>query len=228
MAKKIKKKRKIRLLPFLIVMMVGVLGYFSTVFILNMKIENIIILGNNRVDDQTIIEMAGISDYPSFYLTKSSSMKRKLLANPYIKNVKIKKEFYHVLKIEVEEYKILYQRFTDRKIILENGKELLSEDKIYGIPVVLNYIPDDKIDSFLDGMNRMKPEILKQISEITYTPNDYDKDRFLLTMNDGNSVYLTLTKFDMINYYDEVLPQLEGKKGILYLDSGNHFQIMES
>lgn len=228
MAKKIKKKRKIRLLPFLIVMMVGVLGYFSTVFILNMKIENIIIVGNNRVDDQTIIEMAGISDYPSFYLTKSSSMKRKLLANPYIKDVKIKKEFYHVLKIEVEEYKILYQRFTDRKIILENGKELLSEDKIYGIPVVLNYIPDDKIDSFLDGMNRMKPEILKQISEITYTPNDYDKDRFLLTMNDGNSVYLTLTKFDMINYYDEVLPQLEGKKGILYLDSGNHFQIMES
>lgn len=228
MAKKIKKKRKIRLLPFLIVMMVGVLGYFSTVFILNMKIENIIIVGNNRVDDQTIIEMAGISDYPSFYLTKSSSMKRKLLANPYIKDVKIKKEFYHVLKIEVEEYKILYQRFTDRKIILENGKELLSEDKIYGIPVVLNYIPDDKIGSFLDGMNRMKPEILKQISEITYTPNDYDKDRFLLTMNDGNSVYLTLTKFDMINYYDEVLPQLEGKKGILYLDSGNHFQIMES
>ena len=228
MAKKIKKKRKIRLLPFLIVMMVGIIGYFSTVFILNMRIENIIVLGNNLVNDQTIIEMAGISDYPSFYSTKSNSIKRKLLANPYIKDVKIKKEFYHVLKIEVEEYKILYQRFTDQKIILENGKELLSEDKIYGIPVVLNYIPDDKIGSFLEGMNGMKSEILKQISEITYTPNEYDKDRFLLTMNDGNSVYLTLTKFDMINYYDEVLPQLEGKKGILYLDSGNHFQIMES
>ena len=46
-------------------------------------------------------------------------------------------------------------------------------------------------------------------------------------MDDGNSVYLTLTKFEQINYYDEVLPQLEGKKGILYLDSGNHFEIME-
>ncbi len=39
------------------------------------------------------------------------------------------------------------------------------------------------------------------------------KHRFLLYMDDGNSVYLTLTKFEQINYYDEVLPQLEGKKG---------------
>ena len=40
-------------------------------------------------------------------------------------------------------------------------------------------------------------------------------------------VYLTLTKFRMIKYYNEVLGQLEGRKGILYLDSGNHFQIKE-
>ena len=44
---------------------------------------------------------------------------------------------------------------------------------------------------------------------------------------DGNMVYLTLTKFDMINYYNDVLSQLENRKGILYLDNGNHFQIME-
>ena len=46
-------------------------------------------------------------------------------------------------------------------------------------------------------------------------------------MDDGNLVYLTLTKFKMINHYNEVIPQLEGHKGILYLDSGNHFKIME-
>ena len=30
-----------------------------------------------------------------------------------------------------------------------------------------------------------------------------------------------------INYYNDVLSQLENKKGILYLDSGNHFQVKE-
>ena len=46
-------------------------------------------------------------------------------------------------------------------------------------------------------------------------------------MDDDNTVYLTLTKFKMINYYNKVLTQLDGRKGILYLDSGNHFQIRE-
>ena len=76
-------------------------------------------------------------------------------------------------------------------------------------------------------MLEINDETREKISEISYVPNEYDKDRFLLYMDDGNSVYLTLTKFKMFNYYIEVLPQLEGKKGILYLDSGNHFQIME-
>ena len=30
-----------------------------------------------------------------------------------------------------------------------------------------------------------------------------------------------------INYYNDVLEQLEDKHGILYLDNGNHFQIKE-
>ena len=76
-------------------------------------------------------------------------------------------------------------------------------------------------------MTKIDKSILGKISEITYLPNEYDKDRFLLYMDDGNSVYLTLTKFKMINYYNDVLKQLEGRKGILYLDSGNHFKVME-
>ena len=76
-------------------------------------------------------------------------------------------------------------------------------------------------------MNRIKKEILLKTSDIEYKPNDYDKDRFLLYMDDGNMVYLTLTKFKTLNHYNEVLPQLEGHKGILYLDNGNHFEIKE-
>ena len=91
----------------------------------------------------------------------------------------------------------------------------------------MNYVPDKKYKSFIKGMKSVDTDILGKISDIEYIPNDYDKDRFLLYMDDGNMVYLTLTKFKMINYYNNVLEQLEGKHGILYLDSGNHFQIKE-
>ena len=76
-------------------------------------------------------------------------------------------------------------------------------------------------------MAKVKDNTISKISDIEYKPNDYDKDRFLLYMDDGNMVYLTLTKFKMINHYNEVLKQLDNHKGILYLDNGNHFQIME-
>ena len=76
-------------------------------------------------------------------------------------------------------------------------------------------------------MEKINLDTLSKISDIEYKPNDYDKDRFLLYMDDGNMVYLTLTKFKMINHYNEVLTQLENHKGILYLDSGNYFEIKE-
>ena len=98
---------------------------------------------------------------------------------------------------------------------------------LFRIPRVINYVPNDKVNSFIKDMGKVKRDILGKISDIEYVPNEYDKDRFLLYMDDGNMVYLTLTKFEMINYYNEVLGQLEDHKGILYFDSGNHFEIKE-
>ena len=43
-------------------------------------------------------------------------------------------------------------------------------------------------------------------------------------MCDGNYIYVNLSKFSSMNYYNEIYPTLDEKKGILYLDSGNHFQ----
>ncbi len=223
------KKRKLRLGRLLLIIILLVVVYFGLDYYLKTKIENILILGNNYVSDQELIEKANLKDYPSFYWTSSSSIKRRLLSSPFIKTVKVKKKFYHVVEIEIEEYKVLFQKQQDNKIVLENEREYLpdKDEKILGIPKLMNYVPNTKYQAFIKGLLKMKPDILGKISEIEYRPNEFDKDRFLLYMDDGNSVYLTLTKFNMINYYDDVLPQLEGRKGILYLDSGNHFQIME-
>ncbi|MBD9085093.1 cell division protein FtsQ, partial [bacterium] len=68
---------------------------------------------------------------------------------------------------------------------------------------------------------------LKRISEIKYDPNSVDEERFLFTMNDGNYVYLTLIHLEKINNYVDILKNFENKKGILYLDSGEYFKVME-
>ena len=136
------------------------------------------------------------------------------------------KKLFGKIIIEVEENKVLF-RNTDNKIVLEDGSEIDDNLSNTTVPLLLNYIPDTKYETFVDKMKQINDDILLNISEIRYYPNTQDDDRFLLHMNDGNYVYLTLTKFKQINYYEDVLDQLEGKKGILYLDSGNHFKVME-
>lgn len=226
MAKKVKKKIRIRILPIIIIIFILTL-LFGSVYLLSLiPIKNIYISGNNYLKDQEIIELAKIENYPSFLKTRTKDMKKNIKKSPYVKSVTIKKKILGIVEIQIEEYNILFRKEENNKIVLEDKEELIDNEK-YQVPILLNYIPDTKYDSFIKGMNQVTPSIKNQISEIRYYPNTQDEDRFLLYMNDGNYVYLTLTKFKQINYYEDVLEKLDGKKGILYLDSGNHFKIME-
>ncbi len=226
---KIKKKKRLKLIPFLLFILVITGAFFLVDVLLDTRIENIVIKGNKIVTDQQIIDEAGLSNYPSFYKTTSYNIKKALEKNSFIKEVKVKRSFYHVITIEVSEYKVLLKKETTGKLVLENMNEVTTDQEIpYTVPRLVNDVPKDKYSKLLKNLLKVKKSVRSSISEFYYDPNEFDKDRFLLYMDDGNSVYLTLTKFRMINYYNDVLPQLDGKKGILYLDSGNHFQIMES
>lgn len=226
---KIKKKKRLKLIPFLLFVLVITGAFFLVDVLLDTRVENIVIKGNKLVTDQQIIEEAGLSNYPSFYKTTSYNIKKALEKNAFIKEVKVKRSFYHVITIEVSEYKVLLKKETTGKLVLENMNEVTTDQEIpYTVPRLVNDVPKNKYSKLLKNLLKVKRSVRSNISEFYYDPNEFDKDRFLLYMDDGNSVYLTLTKFRMINYYNDVLPQLDGKKGILYLDSGNHFQIMES
>lgn len=226
---KIKKKKRLKLIPFLLFVLVITGAFFLVDVLLDTRIENIVIKGNKLVTDQQIIDEAGLSNYPSFYKTTSYNIKKALEKNSFIKEVKVKRSFYHVITIEVSEYKVLLKKETTGKLVLENMNEVTTNQEIpYTVPRLVNDVPKNKYSKLLKNLLKVKRSVRSSISEFYYDPNEFDKDRFLLYMDDGNSVYLTLTKFRMINYYNDVLPQLDGKKGILYLDSGNHFQIMES
>ncbi len=228
MEKKLKKKTHLKIIPVLIFLLLIVAIFFIYNLISSLPVKNIYITGNTYLTDQEIIELAKLENYPSFIKTTSATIKKSIEKNKLIKHAKITKKFFGIVEITVEENNILFRKYDDdTKVILDNGSEVVDDKYSYSVPKLLNYVPDTKYKSFMKGMNQVTENIKIQISEITYLPNEQDKDRFLLYMNDGNYVYLTLTKFKQINYYEDVLGKLKGKKGILYLDSGNHFQIME-
>ena len=229
MAKKIVKRKKIKVFNLLISLLIllGLSFFFYLLF--KIPTKNIIIKNTNYLNDDYILELAKIKNYPEFLLIKNNNIKEKLEKSEYISNVKVSKKWGFILEIKIEENRALFFDMNKRKYIFTNKKEKV-EDEInikFRIPRLLNYVPDKKYINFIKKMSEINEETLSKISDIEYQPNEYDKDRFLLYMDDGNMVYLTLTKFKMINHYNDVLSQLENHKGILYLDNGNHFQIKE-
>lgn len=229
MSKKTVKKTKVKLLNLLIVLIVLVGLFFGVKLLLDVNTKNIIITGTSYLNDDYIIEMAGIKDYPKFLLVNSRDVCKKVNSSKYISKCKVRKRWGFVLELELVENRALFFDSNKNKYVLDNNEEADSEDVIgnFRVPRLINYVPDKKYEKFITGMSNIDKNTLSKIGDIEYLPNDYDKDRFLLYMDDGNMVYLTLTKFKMINRYNDVLPQIGGHKGILYLDSGNHFKIME-
>ena len=219
-----KKNKKRKFLRFIIIILILVLLVF---IVLNLKIKNIYVIGNDILTDQEIIELAGIENYPKLFEKSCNSIKSKIELSPYIENVKVKKNLLGKVTIEVSEYNLLLKDETDNYIYISSLKKIPFDDVIVGIPSLINYVDSNILNSFLKKLNTIDRDILSKISEIEYTPNEYDKDLFLFYMNDGNYVYITTTRLLNINKYANVVEKLEGKKGILYLDSGNHFKIME-
>jgi len=224
MQKKLKKKNKIKIFPVLIFLFICVIGYFLIQFVLDLPTKNIFIYGNSYVSDQEIIDIAGLDNYPSFLSTKISKLKKKIIKNDYIESVDIKRRFFNVFEITVREYHPLFYKDTESKMVFSNTLEKEVDTLYLDIPVLVNYVPDTIYNSFVDKVQKLNKKILEEISEIEYTPNEYDDSRFILYMNDGNYIYINLDRFANLDYYNDIFPTLEGNKGILYLDSGNHFE----
>ena len=223
MKKKKKNKKKIILKILIIIIILGSLIFYFK----NMKIKNIYVIGNNTLKDQEIIELAGINNYPNLFQISSRKIEKKIKLNPLIDSVKVKKTFLGKITINIKEYNLLLKNEIDNTIYLDNGQKITNDINIIGLPTLTNDVDKDILNDFLKKLNTINKDILSKISEITYSPNEYDKDLFLFLMNDGNYVYITTTRLDNINKYENVLLELEGKKGIIYLDSGNHFEILE-
>lgn len=224
-AKKVKvkvTKKKLKIKNLLVTLLIILLITLIMIDITKLPVKNIYITGNNILNDKTIIELADLENYPPYINTYFSNIKDKLLKNNYIKNVNIKRTLSRKIYIEIEEYNPIC--IYKDKLILSST---ISVDNTYNIdyvPYVINDI-DNILDKFITKFNKVEKDILLKISHIEYKPNEVDKERFLLYMTDSNYVYITLSKIDKINKYNSIVQELENKKGIIYLDSGDYVEI---
>ena len=224
--KKLNLKRLILVLLILALSAVLVVNILYTNF-LNKGVKNIYILNNNILSDVEIIRQANLEKYPPFIFINTKKIEKNLKKNELISSVKITKNIDFSITIEITEKTPVFYDGLNNKIVLDDSTKLDNEN-IYNLPILINNVPVDTYQNLAKKFTQIDKSIREKISEIKYYPNDVDDERFILTMKDGNYVYITLTKIKNINNYDSILPSLENKKGILYLDSGKYFEILDN
>ena len=217
--------RKIRYKRLLLFLLFVLIVLFLTLKVLSLRISNIYISGNVYLSEQEIIEYGKLSNYPRSVLTYSKVVESNIKKNDYIKDVKVSKKWFTKIYITVTENRPLFYDQVSNKTVLMDGKTVSSK---FNVPSLVNSVDGSVYQTFLTQLALINLDVFNNISEIEYSPNSVDNKLFLFSMNDGNYIYVNLDKFDSINKYFDMVVNFNNHKGILYLDSGEYFKILEN
>ncbi len=222
-----KKRGKLNIIGLLVILLIVYLAFSFVYYLFSLPIKNIYISGNTYLSDATIIETAGIKNYPSMMKISRRKIVKRLKKNEFINSVNIKKKLNGTIKIEIDESKPLFYNRNTKKLVLLNGNSIDNINLDAKVPSLINIVPSDLYKSLINSFNKVDYNIVMQISEIEYSPDiinnkTIDPDRFLLRMIDGNSVYVNPVNITRLNNYFDVYDRLpDGVKGTLYFDSNS-------
>ena len=222
MAKKKKKRLNIkRTLAFLLFIYIFCYGVY---YLVNQPIKHIEIKGNNLVLDSEILKVSKLKNYPSIFKYSSRTLEKRIKTIKLVSDVDIKKWFGHIVKIEIEENKLLF--YYEDKIVLSNGNFIKNDlDNVYGIPTFIGNINKDILNKFVKSFSELEDNIIYEMNEIEYYPSVnengkvIDDDRFKITMNDGNTIVANTKSVSVLNKYNDIYASLGGKLGTINLDT---------
>lgn len=204
--RKLNKKRFFGLLIFLAI------GISFIYYLLNLKVSNVLIIGNQEILDSTIIKVSGLREYPYYKNIKKRMLEKEIGDIPLIDTVKVSKYLNGTIKIKVtEETPIVY---------LENTYKIItSSNKVYEnikvsketMPTLKTVLSDDIQELLIKALKKIDTNILNMISEIEYSPTvssegkTIDDKRFTFYMNDGNIAIINTINIDKFNNYLKVV-----------------------
>ena len=224
-AKKTKKKvRKLKIKRVILLVFLIALIVLLFKLALRINVSGVIVTGNEYVLENKIIRLAEITEKTSFLKLNEKEVCQKILKEPLISSCNITKKIDLNVIISVSENKPLFFYNETHKLILSNGLEYDAVNS-FGVPTLINCVPNKILLAFVGGLNNINSDIIRNISEIEYAPSvgsdgSYiDEERFMLSMKDGNIVYINIKNIDILNSYNKIYASNGDKKGYYNLDS---------
>ncbi len=150
------KKAIFRYLPrvLLFIIFVTAIGFLGMLTLrLNiLAVKDVVITGNQRVDQVEIVKRSGLRKGESTIFFFESKVRRNLLKNPWIKDVRVVKDYPSGVKIEIEEF-VPYALMTTEQgelyYLSETGQRLGKGTMDEGLDYPLILIGDSMVNEAL-------------------------------------------------------------------------------
>lgn len=216
-----RRRRNRRFFTFLLI--VGVLTFY---FMTDLsKPKAITIRGNELLSKEEILNTAKIDTSSNLLYANPIIISSRLKKHPFITSVSTKSSlFKRVINIEVSELKIFgYRQSEDTTtMILSDGKSEELTSELYKFLPDLIYVSgfeeeEDQV-RLVESFKELDDSIIGQISEIHQTSVSYDEKLIKILMKNGNQVFTSFQTVERLNYYLDIIKQLDAQNNCLYID----------
>ena len=116
MAKKVVRRKKLRIVPFLVFLLIIGIIFGVVFYILTRPTSNLIVKGNNYLTDDYILETAGVKDYPTFLFINNCLVCFKNLPFIYLFCTLLQVVFYKLRCVGSSHIKATRSSFNDLTI----------------------------------------------------------------------------------------------------------------
>lgn len=195
------------------------------------------IVGNQRVDGEAIVAASGIRDFDRVkdIMAKRKSIEQAIMKeNPLVSKVTLRRPNMQSLQLEIEEHAIVAKIKSGNQwiAVLDNGtwgdfsasvaaKEAVNLDQL---PELLVQAPSGRVTELTTMLKQTPPDILSQIESLKLGQEASKNMAFEAKMRDGNLVKAVLPTFNhKMTFYNQMLKELDDKKGTLNLEVGAYF-----
>ena len=204
---KIKKRRqrKLKIAKYSFLTLCVLAAIIGTMTSPLFNIKQITVSGNEKITENEVISLSGITLNENIFKTIISKSEDKILENPYIKSVKIKRKLPTNIEIIIEERKTNFMlEYGSGYVYINNQGYILevSSEKL-NVPILQGAETDT--ENFTPG-NRLCTEDLKKMDTVIK----------IMDAANNNDIGSLITRIDIQNSENYMI-QFEGEGKVAYL-----------
>lgn len=199
------------------------------------KVNQLTVSGTELVPESFIKGSSRIYSYDEVdeVMSQRQAIEAKIKKeNPLVESIVFNRPNWKELEIVVVEHDVVgFVNQEGYHPVLNNGEVLnisnnqeLASIASDALPELVGFDTSGKLTEIAQGLRQIDPEILAMMETIEYVEDPNKPNAIEVQMKDGNMIKAIISTFaQKVQYYPDILSQLEGQVGVINFEVGAYF-----